>query len=218
MRESILVSDFDGTLTRHDFYQLARELLIPSNSPNFWEEYRTGRMTHFAALAAYFAEIRVDEAQVHLVVDRMDLAANLDQSLARLRTAGWRVIVASAGCDWYIRRLLRDVREPLEIHANPGHFDDGRGLIMEPPTNSPYFSPTLGVDKAGIVQQALNAGKRVAFIGDGFPDFEAAKLVPDHLRFAKNDLAMALHDAGLSYRVFEEWSEIVPILTNEAAT
>ena len=35
-----------------------------------------------------------------------------------------------------------------------------------------------------------NWGRRtVAFAGDGFPDEEAARLVPGHLRFARGDLA-----------------------------
>jgi len=32
----ILVSDFDGTMTRRDFYRLAIEQLIPKDCRNFW--------------------------------------------------------------------------------------------------------------------------------------------------------------------------------------
>ena len=63
---------------------------------------------------------------------------------------------------------------------------------MEMPTGSPYWSPTLGVDKTGVVRDCLNKGLTVAFAGDGFPDAEPARLVPADLRFARGDLADVL--------------------------
>lgn len=52
---SVLVSDCDSTMTRHEFYVLARERLIPPETPDYWKEYRSGEMTHFEALRAIFA-------------------------------------------------------------------------------------------------------------------------------------------------------------------
>ena len=71
-RTSVLVSDFDGTMTRHDFYKLAIESLIPPDVPDYWAEYRAGRLTHFEALRRYFGTIRAGVADVLAVVDRME--------------------------------------------------------------------------------------------------------------------------------------------------
>lgn len=204
----VLVTDFDGTLTRHDFYHLALESLIPPEAPNHWEAYRTGAITHFQALQGYFATIRAGEADVLAVVDRMELEPLLPQCVRNLRAAGWEVVVASAGCAWYIRRLLSAMGVELEVHANPGRFVAGQGLLMELPTESPFLSPTLGIDKAGIVRQFLAAGQTVAFAGDGYPDAEAAQLVPAELRFAKSDLAHVLRRQGLPFRPFDVWSDV----------
>ena len=92
--------------------------------------------------------------------------------------------MTSAGCDWYIRRLLAQAGVELEVHANPGRFVPGLGLQMEMPVGSPFLSPTLGVDKARVVRHHLEQGRTVAFAGDGFPDEEAALFVPGSLRFA----------------------------------
>ena len=54
---SVLVSDFDGTMTRRDFFKLAIQQLLPPDGPDFWSEYRAGQITHFEALRRYFAEI-----------------------------------------------------------------------------------------------------------------------------------------------------------------
>ena len=32
----VLVSDFDGTMTRNDFYKLAVERLLPPDTPDHW--------------------------------------------------------------------------------------------------------------------------------------------------------------------------------------
>src|SRR5271168_4712359 len=102
----VLVSDFDGTMTRHDFYKLAIESLLPPDTPDYWAEYRTGEITHFEALRSYFAAIRASEDEVLAVVKQMELDANLPSAIESLGRAGWSVVITSAGCDWYIRKLL----------------------------------------------------------------------------------------------------------------
>lgn len=205
---SVLVSDFDSTMTRHDFYILAKERLISPDTPDYWKEYRSGQMTHFEALRAIFASIRADESTVLDVVRSMELEPELPAAVKALRQAGWEVVVASAGCKWYIQRLLAENGVSLTVYANPGHFEEGRGLLMSQPPVSPYYSPTLGVNKAAVVREQLRLGQRVAFAGDGYPDVEAARLVPAELRFARGALAATLKQDGLAFERFERWSQI----------
>lgn len=209
---SVLVSDFDGTMTRHDFYKLAIEKLVPPDTPDYWAGYRSGTITHFEALRRYFASIRKSEAEVLAVVDAMELDPELPAAVASLQRAGWSVVVTSAGCGWYIQRLLAAAGVEIEIHANPGRFEAGKGLLMEMPADSPYLSPTLGIDKARVVHRHLGQGRRVAFAGDGFPDAEPARLVPGNLRFARGDLATVLKNDGLAFHKFETWSDIARVL------
>jgi 2,3-diketo-5-methylthio-1-phosphopentane phosphatase len=206
------VCDFDGTLTRHDFYQLALARLLPPDTPDHWRAYRAGRLTHFEALAAYFAAIRAPEADVLAVVRAMGLDPELPTLLPRLRAAGWEVVVTSAGCRWYIDILLAEAGVSLEVHANPGRFVPGRGLLMHLPTDSPYVSPALGIDKAAVVRAAVTAGRRTAFAGDGYPDVDAARLAPPGWRFARAALAEALAAEGLPFRPFDRWADVARAL------
>jgi 2,3-diketo-5-methylthio-1-phosphopentane phosphatase len=212
MTGGVLVTDFDGTLTRNDFYRLTVAELLPAGVPDYWTEYRAGRITHFEALAGYFAHIDKSEAEVLAAVDEMGLSPGLADDVDRLARAGWRVVVASAGCEWYIHRLLSAAGVAVEVHANRGRFEPGRGLRMELPTGSPFFSPTHGIDKAAVVRTALTAGSPVAFAGDGYPDEPAARLVPPAWRFARADLAEALTAAGEPFRPFDAWSEVAAAL------
>lgn len=208
----VLVSDFDGTMTRHDFYGLAIEKLLPADTPDYWAEYRNGSMTHFEALRRYFAAINKSEDEVLAVVRQMELDPALGPAVAALRRAGWKVVVTSAGCEWYIRRLLSAAGVDVEVYANPGRFEAGRGLVMEVPLGSPWLSAALGVDKTAIVRELVAAGRKVAFAGDGFPDVEPARLVPGNRRFARADLADVLGQEGLAFHRFDAWSDIPPVL------
>jgi 2,3-diketo-5-methylthio-1-phosphopentane phosphatase len=208
----VLVSDFDGTMTRHDFYKLAIEKLLPADTPDYWADYRSGTITHFEALRRYFASIRKSEEEVLAAVRQMELDPELQSAVERLRHAGWSVIVTSAGCEWYIRRLLAEAGVNVVVHANPGRFEAGRGLLMEMPIGSPYLSQSLGVDKTAVVRQYVAKGGRVAFAGDGFPDADPARLVPGTLRFARGDLADVLQKEGLEFQRFQTWSDIARTL------
>lgn len=218
MPDAMLVSDFDGTIAANDFYKLALQQLLPAELPPFWQEYRSGSLTHFEALREMFAALQGSEADVLTVVRQMRVDPELPTTLKRLRQSGWDVVITSAGCRWYIDKLLAEAGAEIEVHANPGRFVPGRGLVMELPTSSPFFCHELGVDKAAVVRHWQSKVPRVAFAGDGYADFEAARLVPAEDRFARADLAASLREAGLEYRPFTIWSEIADdLLTRGAA-
>jgi len=51
----IFVSDYDGTITNNDIYSLLAERYVPAGTPDYFAQYVEGRITHFDAMAAYFA-------------------------------------------------------------------------------------------------------------------------------------------------------------------
>jgi 2,3-diketo-5-methylthio-1-phosphopentane phosphatase len=205
--DRILVTDFDGTMTRRDFFQLVVERLLPSGTVDYWGEYLAGRLTHFEALRDIFGSVTAGEAALIEVVDSMELEPDLKGQLEALRRDGWRVVVASAGCEWYIRRLLTQASVTLEVHANPGRIEGGR-LVMEPPVGSKFYSKETGVDKLAVVRAAMNEARTVAFAGDGRPDLAPSRLVPGKLRFARGVLAEELTRLGQEFRLYDRWAEV----------
>jgi len=204
----ILITDFDGTVTRYDFFDRVRKRwpFPPQDDP--WEKFVEGETTHFQALAEIFACIRTTEADLMELADSTELDASFAKSVRVLRDRGWEIVLASAGCDWYIKFLLEKAGVSVPVHANPGTFDAERGLEMSLPERSGFFSPTKGVSKVAIVQDALNRSDRVAFAGDGRPDLRPALLVQPQLRFARGWLAEALSERGEKFHLFERWSQI----------
>jgi 2,3-diketo-5-methylthio-1-phosphopentane phosphatase len=208
---SVLVTDFDGTLTANDYYKLVRDRLVPGDTPDYWALYRKGQFTHFEALRAYFAAARPDEPTHLALLDSMGIDPDLAASVAALDARGWKVVVVSSGCRWYIDRLLHQAGVDLEVHANPGALEGGR-LAMHWPTDTRYPSKQNGIDKAAVVRAFLEEGRAVAYAGDGVTDIEPALLVPADRRFARADLAEGLRDRGESFRPFDRWSDVANAL------
>lgn len=212
----ILVTDFDGTLCRNEFYQLVRDRLLSPGTTNFWNDFVSGRTSHLGVLQAYFSAIRSEEAEVLALLDDMCLEPRFAELATALQEHGWSLVVASAGCGWYIERLLAASPIPYTLHTNPGRWEGGdKGLVMEPPYDSPYYCEEHGINKAAIVADIVKSGAMTAFAGDGLTDVAAAKLVPEHLRFARGDCANSLSREGLSFRSFDRWSEVAEALLDQ---
>jgi 2-hydroxy-3-keto-5-methylthiopentenyl-1-phosphate phosphatase len=205
----IFISDYDGTITDKDFYSLLAERYIPADTPDYFAQYREGRMTHFEAMAAYFAFAPTEEQQLEELLVASQADPDLGASAALLHRAGWELWVVSAGSSWYVERVLSRAGVAATVYSNPGRLENGRGLVLEKlDPSSPYHSASVGVDKSAVVRHALQVAVAVAFAGDGPPDLQPALLVQPQLRFARGFLAEALRERRETFRPFSRWSEI----------
>jgi NDP-sugar pyrophosphorylase family protein len=79
----------------------------------------------------------------------------IDYQLEWLASHGVEQVVVSAGCGWYIERLLAERQVEVPVIASPGRLVPGGGLEMTLPKGSPFFSPQTGIDKKAVVRPAL---------------------------------------------------------------
>lgn len=209
--QKVFVTDFDGTMTRVDFFRLALEHL-PESALAPWSRFEEGKCSHFDALAEIFARLRLKPEQYQKIMEQMQFDPEAADAVSRLKQAGWRVEVASAGSVWYIRQILEQHRLDLVIHANLGEISPEGGLILGKPVGSPFCSPADGIDKLAVVQHYQSSGAEVAYAGDGRPDLAAALQVPPRFRFATGWLAEELERRGEQFHLFESWHRIAALL------
>jgi 2-hydroxy-3-keto-5-methylthiopentenyl-1-phosphate phosphatase len=213
-----LISDFDGTITDHDFFALIANRHMPASTPDYFEQYRAGKLSHFEAMAAYFSHAPAeDAAAIEALLRDTRPDPQLQEGAAMLRRAGWELIVVSAGSSWYIERILGAAGITATIHSNPGRLVPGRGLVLEHPHGSPFFSEEVGVDKAAVVRDALSRYEDVAFAGDGPPDVQPALLVKPERRFARRYLAEELLRRSEHFLPYGQWSEVAWTLASSGA-
>jgi 2-hydroxy-3-keto-5-methylthiopentenyl-1-phosphate phosphatase len=216
---AVLITDFDGTMTKTDFYEVAVARCLAPDTPDYWAEYAAGCITHFEAMAGIYRHIRCPERIVRgEILPAMDIDPALPEAVAALQREGWDIIIVSNGSLWYIDILLDQLGVDLPRHGNPGRFMDGQGLLLELPRDSPFYSPQHGVDKSLVVEDALLRYRRVAFAGNGPPDLKPALLVSPGLRFARTWLAAALTERGEGFHPYERWSEIARFLCGQEVT
>lgn len=211
----ILVTDFDGTFTRRDFFDLILERHGSAAGRAAWQRFLDGEATHSEGIGGVFASLRTDEAGAGSLVDALDPAPGTAEAVRRLQAAGWEIVIASAGCRWYIDRLLARLGLEVTIHASPGTFAPDTGLVMTPDPGAPFHSPATGVDKTAVVRDALRRDAAVAYAGDSNTDRAASLLVPPHRRFVTGWLARRFADEGVGHVSFGAWPEIASQLLGD---
>ncbi len=215
-QDKVLISDFDGTMTKYDFFRVALSRMPPAAAAP-WKRYEQGAMSHFDALALIFSRMRITQPELDALLVEMRLEHGLSAAVDKLNRAGWQLVIASAGCEYYVERMLFRAGIDAAIHANPGSFIPGKGLAMSKELMSPFYSAETGVDKAAIVKWYLDRGCETAFAGDGSPDLAPALLVTAERRFARGWLADELEKRREPFVRFERWPEIEGYLCGGAA-
>jgi 2,3-diketo-5-methylthio-1-phosphopentane phosphatase len=206
--ENVLVTDFDGTMTQRDFFQCVIDELSRPEQLEPWRRYERGELSHFDALNEIFATIRAPLERIDQLLESMQFDTRAGVAVERLRHNGWDVQVVSNGCQWYIERIFDRHGLKLPVLSNPGQYDPNRGLVMQRPTDSPFYDPEVGIGKQHVIEDCLARYQTVAFAGDGRPDLSPALRVPPELRFARGFLAETLTRSGDTFHSFQHWSQI----------
>lgn len=61
----MLVSDFDGTISKRDFFEHAIDHLLTKEDIAPWQEYLSEKITHIEALKRIFEKIKIKEKEFH---------------------------------------------------------------------------------------------------------------------------------------------------------
>lgn len=217
LQSNVLVTDFDGTMTAVDFFDVILDVVPTETMPDYWGDCVAGKLTHVEALHGIFQHAPRDLSVLEALLPKTQLDPRTADSVRQLKEHGWDVVVVSAGSQWYIDQILAPIANDVRIIANPGGFTPEAGLSMTwPPREVPWYSQHFGIDKAAIIRELQARGAtRIAFAGDGRPDLAAARIVTEENRFARSWLAEMLAGEGFIYRPFDKWSDIAIALLAE---
>lgn len=205
----VLVSDFDGTITSDDFFTLIADKYFDEQTLAPWRQYLSGKMTHLNALKQMFAQIHLSSDELLKFINQISYDPKFIDTVKLCSQKNIPVYICSAGCDYYINKLIGDIIKEYNITvvSNHGIYDEKCGLQMvPPPENSPFYDEKIGISKAAVVKKLHQEGYKVIFAGDGPPDFAPAGIAD--VVFAKKRLLAKCIEANIKTEKFDDFQDI----------
>jgi 2,3-diketo-5-methylthio-1-phosphopentane phosphatase len=212
-RKTVVLCDFDGTITVEDSLDTVFDHFAPANWRAVGAAVRAGGGTR-ASIPVEVAMCRATRADFERVVrEKIALRPGFRELLGLCQERRWEFVIVSEGFALHIRTVLeREGLQGLRFYCNDLVFVDGSITVRQP-----YVNPDCGRCgncKRNHVTGYKDAGFRTIYVGDGITDFCPAKEADFVL--AKNVLAEYCETAGVRYRRFQDFHDVVRLLRQEA--
>ena len=210
MRKTVLISDFDGTISKEDFFNMVIEKLLKKEDIKPWDDYVAGQITHFEALSRIFSKVRIPQNELDAFIDSIQIDEKFQEMLKLCGKLAIPVYICSAGMDYYILKRVSGLIKKYKITliANHARYFPETGFHLVPlPENSPYYCKEVGVDKEALVKTFKEQGYFTIFAGDGRPDIKAAKAAD--AVFAKAALLELCKKGNIKTLNFENFGDII---------
>lgn len=210
-----VISDFDGTISKVDFFYFAISKLLSENDVQPWLDYKAGRIRHVEALSRIFQKIRLPYDEFINFCLELPIEECFVDTVKYCQKNNIDFYVLSAGADYYINVILDflKVKDKLKIYSNNSAYSEDGGLIIVPDKNMPFYDEEYGISKKLVVDHLRQNYDYVVFAGDGTPDLEGAKLA--NKVFARDTLEKLCNKCNLQYTKLNSYCEILEFLRNE---
>ena len=200
------ISDFDGTLTHKDFYQMIIDEYLGEEGKELYKAWRKSEYKDKDFLHKIYSSINRDEGEILEDILKIEWDKSADKVIQKIREAGGDFIILSAGTSYYIDILLKEKGlSNIKVYSNPGEYKD-RGIHLKIDKNNPYYSEVYGIDKGKVVADLKRKYSYVYYAGDSAPDIPPCK-IPD-ICFAKGKLQGMLQEEGVNFIPMSDYSDI----------
>lgn len=215
MQKLALISDFDGTISKEDFFNMVIDNLLQKDDIQPWKDYLAGNITHVEALSRIFAKVRISQDELDTFIKSIKIDEEFPKALELCKNLSVPVYICSAGMDYYILRRIPDLIKQFNITVISNHatYSKDTGFVLKPlPETSPFYSKEIGVAKENVVKDLQKQGYFTIFVGDGRPDIKAAKIAD--AVFAKDVLLELCQKENIKTIKFDDFSDITSYIKN----
>jgi 2,3-diketo-5-methylthio-1-phosphopentane phosphatase len=209
------MSDFDGTISKIDFfyYVIAKLLSVTDIQP--WLDYQNGKIRHVEALTQIFKKIHLNKEDFHNLILELPIEESFVETVQYCRKNNIDFYIVSAGTDYYIKVILEHLKvaDLVKVISNEGCYSVDQGLqILEPDKQNLFYSEEYGISKKLIAKSLKDKYDTVVFAGDGGPDIEAAQVAD--VVFAKDRLLELCEERNIKTIKLCSYCEILEYLKN----
>ncbi|MCL2335428.1 MAG: MtnX-like HAD-IB family phosphatase [Endomicrobia bacterium] len=209
MKKTALISDFDGTLSKEDFFNMVIDRLLSKDDIQPWQDYLAGRITHLEALSRIFAKVRIPQAELDIFIQSIEIDPKAEETFELCKELAIPIYICSAGMDYYILKKIPQLIEKynITIVANKAEYSPETGFeVTPPPVGSLFYSKNTGIAKDALVESLKKQGFFTIFAGDGRPDIKAAKIAD--AVFAKSVLLNLCREQNIRTLKFDGFGDI----------
>ncbi|MCL2485953.1 MAG: MtnX-like HAD-IB family phosphatase [Endomicrobia bacterium] len=203
------ISDFDGTITKEDFFNMVIERLLTPDDLKPWQDYLDKKITHYQALGEIFSKIRISQSKLEQFIQSIEIDPYFTQTLDVCKTLKIPIYICSAGMDYYIlKRIPREIEKyNITLLSNKGEYSPEIGFTLTPPpSDHMFFNKNTGISKEALVEHLKNQGFFTIYAGDGIPDLKAAKIADTV--FAKSVLLELCRKQNIKTLEFNDFRDI----------
>lgn len=209
MREKILVSDFDGTITKKDTLSKFLEDYADPKWLDIENDWINGKFGSQECLVKQFALVpNLTKELIDKFLDTIEIDEWFIPFCKKAKEADMPVVVLSDGLDYFINKILeRHKIDFINVITNHAYFNEYNKFIIEFPNDSRHCTNDAGTCKCKVVKNLKKLYKTVYYVGDGTSDFCVSK-VPD-IVFAKAGLAQHCQKNNIKYIEYKKYDKII---------
>ena len=203
----IIVSDFDGTITKVDclynfFKKYAKENWLEVEQ--LWTEGKIGSKECLIREFALVENLTPELIEKHLETVELDSDFKEFNELRLKKDV--KLVIVSDGVDYFIKKILqKNGIKNIEIISNHGEFIN-KEFKMSYPNQNPDCKNNSGTCKCKIVNNLKQKYDEIIYIGDGVSDFCVANKA-DKL-FAKASLLKYCQKNNIKHIEFKTFKDV----------
>ncbi|WP_026672229.1 MtnX-like HAD-IB family phosphatase [Alkalihalobacterium bogoriense] len=205
MKKWAFVSDFDGTISKEDFYWLVIKKYFEEGHDLF-KKWKAEELLDIEFLQTVFSSIHQEEATIIEDIVSLQIDEAVPRFIRDVQRSGGDFYILSAGTDYYIKHILSHYGiENVDVISNKGYFHE-KNIHLTLNENDPTYSKRYGIDKAKVIQQMKNEYETIYFFGDSEPDSHPA--VNADVTFAKAALISILKEKEVPFVPVNDFNEV----------
>ena len=209
MRDIIIVSDFDGTITKTDTLSKFLEDYADDKWLDIENDWRDGKFGSQECLIRQFALVpNLTPKLIDDFLNTMEIDDGFIPFALRAKKYGIPIVVLSDGLDYFINKIFERYKiDFVNVITNHAYFDERNNFRIEFPNDSKHCKNDAGTCKCKVVNNLKKRYKKVIYIGDGASDFCVAS-EPDII-FAKTGLEEYCKNNSIKYTPYKSYNDIV---------
>ncbi len=203
--KTIIVSDFDGTVTKkdslYDFFETYAETSWLEVEKK-WVDNKIGSME---CLEQEFELVKgLDEKLIDEYTSTIELDSYFKDFISK---NDFDFVIVSDGIDYFINKILeKNNIETIKIISNHAEFIDKKFTLSFPNKNLKCKNGS-GTCKCAVVRDLRQNYDRIIYIGDGQSDFCVADKAD--ILFAKGSLLNYCRENNIKHREFKNFKDII---------